>query len=83
MFLNHIGVTTIERFDQGHLYALGEHRDKHVTVEARTSDPLHPRRVLYLKSYLNSFLLAIRNLYNMVISIFTAIFFMDGILAPK
>jgi hypothetical protein len=39
---------TIERLDQGHLYSLGVHRDKYVTVGARTSDPLHLRRVLYL-----------------------------------
>ncbi len=45
---------TIERLDQGRLYPLGEHRDKHVTVGARTSDPLHSRRVLYPKSYLDS-----------------------------
>jgi len=44
----------IERLDQGHLYPLGEHRDKHVRVGARTSDPLHRRRPLYLKSYLDS-----------------------------
>ncbi len=41
-----------ERLDQGHLYPLGEHRDKHAMVGARTSAPLHRRRVLYLKSYL-------------------------------
>ncbi len=35
----------------------------HVTVGARTSDPLHRRRALYLKSYLDSLLLAIRNFY--------------------
>jgi hypothetical protein len=34
-----------------------------VTVEARTYDPLHRRRALYLKSYLDSLLLAIRNFY--------------------
>jgi hypothetical protein len=60
---NHVGVTTIERLDQGHLYPLGERRDKHVTVGARTSDLLRHRRPLYLKSYLDSYLLAIRNLY--------------------
>jgi hypothetical protein len=47
-------VTTIERLDQGHLYPLGEPRDKHVTGEALTSAPLHRRRTLYLKSYLDS-----------------------------
>jgi hypothetical protein len=36
----------IERLDQGHIYPLGEHRDKHVTVGARTYDPLHRRRPL-------------------------------------
>jgi len=35
----------------------------HVTVGARTSDPLHRRRALYLKSYLDNLLLAIRNFY--------------------
>ncbi len=30
---------SIERLDQGHLYPLGERRDKHVTGEARTSAP--------------------------------------------
>ncbi len=35
----------------------------HVTVGALTSDPLHRRRELYLKSYLDSLLLAIRYLY--------------------
>jgi hypothetical protein len=54
VFLNHVGVTTIERLDQGHLYPLGEHRDKHVAVGAQTSDLLHRRRPLYLKSYLDS-----------------------------
>ncbi len=48
---NHVGVTTIERLDQGHLYPLGERRDKHVTGEARTSALLETRRTLYLKSY--------------------------------
>ncbi len=52
--INHVGVTTIERLDQGHLYPLGEHRDNHVTVGAQTSDPLHHRQLLYLKSYLDS-----------------------------
>jgi hypothetical protein len=52
---NHVGVTTIERLDQGHLYPLGERRDKHVTGGARTSALLHRRRTLYLKSYLDSF----------------------------
>ncbi len=52
VFSNHVGVTTIERLDQGHLYPLGERRDKHVTGRARTSAPLHRRRTLYLKSYL-------------------------------
>jgi hypothetical protein len=51
---NHVGVTTIERLDQGHLYPLGERQDKHVTGGARTSDPLQSRRTLYLKSYLDS-----------------------------
>ncbi len=44
----------IERLDQGHLYPLGERRDKHFTVGARTSDLLRRRRPLYLKSYLDS-----------------------------
>ncbi len=48
---NHIGVTTIERLDQGHLYPLGERRDKHVTGGARTSALLETRQTLYLKSY--------------------------------
>ena len=51
---NHVGVTTIERLDQGHLYPLGERRDKHVTGGARTSAPLQSRRTHYLKSYLYS-----------------------------
>ncbi len=51
--INHI-VTTIERLDQGHLYPLGERRDKHVTGGVRTSAPLHCRLTLYLKSYLDS-----------------------------
>jgi hypothetical protein len=51
---NHVGVTTIERLDQGHLYPLGERRDKHVTGGARTSALLHRRRPLYLKSYPDS-----------------------------
>ena len=42
---NHVGVTTIERLDQGHLYPLGERRDKHVTGGAQTSALL---RTLYL-----------------------------------
>ncbi len=62
VFSNHVGVTTIERPDQGHLYPL-ESLVTHVTVGARTSDPLHRRRALYLKSYLDSLLLAIRNFY--------------------
>jgi hypothetical protein len=49
-----ISIRTIERLDQGHLYPLGEPRDKHVTGGARTSAPLHGRRTLYLKSYLDS-----------------------------
>jgi hypothetical protein len=44
----------IERPDQGHLYPLGEPRD--TNNDSR-------RRELYLKSYLDSLLLAIRNLY--------------------
>ncbi len=44
----------IERLDQGHLYPLGERRDKHVTDGPRTSALLHRRRTLYLKSYLDS-----------------------------
>jgi hypothetical protein len=54
--LNHIGVTTIERLDQGHLYPLGERHAEQtmVTGGARTSAPLHRRRPLYLKSYLDS-----------------------------
>ncbi len=47
-------ISTIERLDQGHLYPLGERRDKHVTGGARTSAPLHRGRTLYLKSYLDS-----------------------------
>ncbi len=43
--VHHVGVTTIKRLDQGHLYPLGERRDKHVTGGARTSA---------LKSYLDS-----------------------------
>jgi hypothetical protein len=38
---NHVGVTTIERLDQGHLYPLGERRDKY-------------GRSANLKSYLDS-----------------------------
>jgi hypothetical protein len=45
---------TIERLDQGHLYPLGERRDKHVKGGARTPAPLHRRRTLYQKSYLDS-----------------------------
>jgi hypothetical protein len=63
VFSNHVGVTTIERLDQGHLYPLGERRDKHVTGGMRTSALLHRRWTLYLKSYLDSLLLAIRNFY--------------------
>jgi hypothetical protein len=44
----------MKRLDQEHLHPLGEHRDKHVRVGARTSDPLHRRQPLYLKSYLDS-----------------------------
>jgi hypothetical protein len=39
---NHVGVTTIERLDQGHLYPLGERRDsrganlRHLTPQATT-----------------------------------------------
>jgi hypothetical protein len=53
----------IERPDQGHLYPLRRRRDKHVTGGARTSAPLKSRPTHYLKSYLDSLLLAIRNLY--------------------
>jgi hypothetical protein len=41
---------SIERLDQGHLYPLGERRDKHVTGGARISALLHRRRTLYLDS---------------------------------
>jgi hypothetical protein len=53
---NHVGVTTIERLDQGHLYLLGERHagQTMVTGGARTFAPLHRRRPLYLKSYLDS-----------------------------
>ncbi len=46
----------IERLDQGHLYPLGERHAGQtcVTGGARTSAPLHRRRPLYLKSYLDS-----------------------------
>ncbi len=44
----------INTIDQGHLYPLGERRDKHVTGGARTSALLHRRRTHYLKSYLDS-----------------------------
>jgi hypothetical protein len=47
-------IYTIERLDQGHLYPLGERRDKHVTGGARTSALLHRRLPLYLKSYPDS-----------------------------
>jgi hypothetical protein len=47
-------IDSIERLDQGHLYPLGESRDKHVTGGARTSALLHRRRPLYLKSYPDS-----------------------------
>jgi hypothetical protein len=40
--------------DQGYLYPLGGRRDKHVTGGARTSAPLHRRRMLFLKGYLDS-----------------------------
>jgi hypothetical protein len=53
VFLNHVGVTTVERLEQGHLYPLGE-RHKHVTGGARSSAHLRSRRPLYLKSYLDS-----------------------------
>jgi hypothetical protein len=53
-FTSYLNVNIIERLDQGHLYPLGERRDKHVTGGARTSAPLHRRRTLYLKSYLDS-----------------------------
>jgi hypothetical protein len=49
-----MNVHIIERLDQGHLYPLGERRDKHVTGGARTSALLETRRTLYLKSYLDS-----------------------------
>jgi hypothetical protein len=52
--INHVRVTTMERLDQDHLHPQGEQRDKHVRVGARTSDPLHRRRPLYLKIYLDS-----------------------------
>jgi hypothetical protein len=45
---------SLERLNQGHLYPLGERRDKHVTGGAQTSAPLNRRRTLYLKSYLDS-----------------------------
>ncbi len=54
-------VGSIERLDEGHLYPLGNRRDKYVTGGART--PCTCRRTLYLKSFLDSLLLAIRNLY--------------------
>jgi hypothetical protein len=50
---------SIERLDQDHLCPLGESREKHVTVGARTSDLLRRRRPLYLKSCLDSFSLAV------------------------
>jgi hypothetical protein len=68
---NHVGVTTIKRLDQGHLYPLGEHR-YHVTGGARTSAPLHRRRPLYLKSYLDSYsepLLGLRPVLHSVLCI--------------
>ncbi len=37
----------IERLDQGHLYPLGECRDKHVTGGARTSALLHRSILIY------------------------------------
>jgi hypothetical protein len=49
-----INKCVIERLDQGHLYPVGERRDKYVTVGARTADPLRRRRPLYLKVYLDS-----------------------------
>jgi hypothetical protein len=44
--LLHYNYKAIERLDQGHLYPLGERRDKHVTVGARTSD-LRPQDSLF------------------------------------
>jgi hypothetical protein len=38
----------------GHLYPLGERRDKRITDGARTSALLPGRRPLFLKSYLDS-----------------------------
>ncbi len=52
--IERLGVTTIERLDQGHLYPLGRRRDKHVMGGARTSALLQSRQTLYLKSYLDS-----------------------------
>jgi hypothetical protein len=45
MQIIHVGVIFIERLYQGHLYPLGECRDKHVTDGVRTSDLL--RRSTY------------------------------------
>ncbi len=61
--IRYVYLGSVERLDQGHLYPLGECWDKHVTGGARTSAPLHRRRRLYLKSYLDSYTLTIRNLY--------------------
>ena len=46
---------TIKRLDQGHLNPLGERHagQTMVTGGARTSTPLHRRRPLYLKCYLD------------------------------
>jgi hypothetical protein len=46
LFSNHVGVTTIERPDQGHLYPLGEPRD---TCHSRGAnpDPLHRSILIY------------------------------------
>jgi hypothetical protein len=59
-------VDTIERLGLSHLYPSGEHpEDKHVVCLRQESNPsrLRHRRALYLKSYPDSLLIAIRNYY--------------------
>jgi hypothetical protein len=53
VFSNHVGVTTIERPDQGHLYPLGEPRDTRHSQGTNLRPPAQ-QGVLYLKSYLFS-----------------------------
>jgi hypothetical protein len=60
-FSNHVGVTTIERPDQGHLYPLGEPCD---TCHSRGANLRHPApQARALPKELSRQLIAIRNFY--------------------